>query len=719
MGFSDFAEGFASGFVPTFTDRMARQEQEDEDLVKLSFQRLSSVQDKRTEASAAARARSAKARNLAANLGGDESLFYGLLGTYDDDAEFVTKLIQDNPNAIVPTASPAASVVPSGVGGVQSSLRTTESSNNPTAFRTNQDGRSFGGLVQMGAARLTDYSNATGAPAMTPDQYAALPAEEQAKVEDWHFNDIRSQIRSRGLDQYIGQNINGVPMTEDGMIAVAHLGGMSGLSQHLSTQGAYNPSDELGTSLSDYAARHGGASATDTQMYSAGLADPEPEQDAGPDNLLASLLGVNQAERGRNVNDRVASMAEAAGFAGNAPESDGPSFGQSNFRLNLGSGNSKVPDLKDVRASNYQALAAEAEFQGDPDRATQITKLGTQMANATPEEQARMASTLNDVGQTLARVNASVIAPAQNTIDSFIGATDSAHRMMSIAAEYPDILTTVGGTVPALFSRIENEFNAFQNLMGGIATGGGSIQDSVASVDEFERTVAENLSNKTIDAQTAAYAMYNAQEIRLAFMLVRSQQGSGVISDADFRNALAQVRSSSRAETAEESLRSLLNADLVNVRSAQATLENDPQIRIAKMQLEAGGPQLENLDLFNGITRPIDELAESRGAGEAFRWVSGEITLNTQPTSSPDEQQNATLSLSYNRNKATYDEAISALRQIDNPAERQQLIEMLAETLQVAPSEAERVISTFGGGSAPAQEPRVIRRTYVPGEGVK
>lgn len=714
MGFSDFAEGFASGFVPTFTDRMARQEQEDEDLVKLSFQRLSSVQDKRTEASAAARARSAKARNLAANLGGDESLFYGLLGTYDDDAEFVTKLIQDNPNAIVPTASPAASVVPSGVGGVQSSLRTTESSNNPTAFRTNQDGRSFGGLVQMGAARLTDYSNATGAPAMTPDQYAALPAEEQAKVEDWHFDDIRSQIRSRGLDQYIGQNINGVPMTEDGMIAVAHLGGMSGLSQHLSTQGAYNPSDELGTSLSDYAARHGGASATDTQMYSAGLADPEPAQDAGPDNLLASLLGVNQGERGRNVNARVAAMAEAAGFDGNAPESDEPSFGQSNFRLNIASGNPDIPKLGDVRASNYQALAAEAVEQGDPVRAEAITDLGIRMSKASPEEQQMMADTLDAVSTTLARVNTGVIIPAQTTIDSFIGASDSAYRLMQIAADNPDILTTLGGTVPSLFSRIKNEFTAAENLLERLTNSQAPISSGISAIQEFENTVAKNLQDGSIDAQAAAYAMYNAQEMRLAFMLARSQQGSGVLSDNDFRAALAQVRSSSRVETAEESLRALINADMTKVTSAQTTLQNDPQIRIARMQLAAGGPELENLDLFDGITKPITELAADRGVSDALSWVNGDITLSRpQNAVDPQEQQDARINSLYTTYKNTVDTTISELQNTQDQTARQQLIGSLAEAMGVTPAEAEQVVGRFGS------EPRVIRRTYVPGEGVK
>lgn len=667
MGFSDFAEGFASGFVPTFTDRMARQEQEDEDLVKLSFQRLSSVQDKRTEASAAARARSAKARNLAANLGGDESLFYGLLGTYDDDAEFVTKLIQDNPNAIVPTASPAASVVPSGVGGVQSSLRTTESSNNPTAFRTNQDGRSFGGLVQMGAARLTDYSNATGAPAMTPDQYAALPAEEQAKVEDWHFDDIRSQIRSRGLDQYIGENINGVPMTEDGMIAVAHLGGMSGLSQHLSTQGAYNPSDELGTSLSDYAARHGGASATDTQMYSAGLADPEPEQDAGPDNLLASLLGVNQAERGRNVNARVASMADAAGFAGNAPESDGPSFGQSNFRLNIGSANPDEPKLSDVRASNYQALAAAAEQGGNPELAANITSLGEEMSSATPERQVVMQDAIKTSLSSLSVINTR-IGETQGTVNGFIGATDSAYNLINILKDQPDILTFFGGRVPSFISSIDNEVGALSNLLAETT----STNAADARVSNFESQIDARIADGTIEDRAAAYAKYAAQEVRMAYMIVRSQQPTGPISQADFESAFQQVRTSSRSSTVEDSLRGIISADRINVTSMQDTLRNDPQVYGANRILKDA--DITDFDPLGGVLEPIEEIAEARGAGDAIRWLSGETNLiERQDTATPTGEQNTTQT---NIPETVLEQARSAIaRGADADAVRQRLID--------------------------------------------
>ena len=38
----------------------------------------------------------------------------------------------------------------------------------------------------------------------------------------------------------------------DGLRAVAHLGGKSGMAQYVKSDGKFNPSDELGTSLEDH-----------------------------------------------------------------------------------------------------------------------------------------------------------------------------------------------------------------------------------------------------------------------------------------------------------------------------------------------------------------------------------------------------------------------------------------------------------------------------------
>ena len=118
----------------------------------------------------------------------------------------------------------------------------SESSGDPNAEITLDDGRTFTGLYQFGDARLSDYRKATGA------KFTAQEFKEndqlQQKVADWHFADIENAIDALGdeADSY----------DRDGLMAVAHLGGVGGMKQFVRTSGEYNPSDALGTSLSDY-----------------------------------------------------------------------------------------------------------------------------------------------------------------------------------------------------------------------------------------------------------------------------------------------------------------------------------------------------------------------------------------------------------------------------------------------------------------------------------
>lgn len=108
----------------------------------------------------------------------------------------------------------------------------------------------YTGRYQFGDARLTDFRRATGLD-FTMDQFRNDPRlQEQAYA--WHIADIDRAIQANGLDQYIGKTINGVPITLDGLRAMAHLGGVGGMTKFVTTGGVYNPADANGTSLSDY-----------------------------------------------------------------------------------------------------------------------------------------------------------------------------------------------------------------------------------------------------------------------------------------------------------------------------------------------------------------------------------------------------------------------------------------------------------------------------------
>lgn len=104
------------------------------------------------------------------------------------------------------------------------------------------------GLFQFSDDRLTDYMNDTGA-SFTVEEFRADP-NLQREVFAWHINDIDNLIRDRGfLDQ--GFDL-------DGLRAVAHLGGRTGMIRYATSGGEYNPADDFGTKLSDYYNRFSG-----------------------------------------------------------------------------------------------------------------------------------------------------------------------------------------------------------------------------------------------------------------------------------------------------------------------------------------------------------------------------------------------------------------------------------------------------------------------------
>ena len=124
-------------------------------------------------------------------------------------------------------------------------LTASESGGRADAEYTTRDGRRHVGLLQFSDARLQDYRNATGE-TFTQDQFIQ-DAELQTRVSQWHIASIDTAIDA------LGEAASG--LDRDGLRAVAHLGGEAGMRRFVRSNGGYNPSDELGTSLSDYYAR--------------------------------------------------------------------------------------------------------------------------------------------------------------------------------------------------------------------------------------------------------------------------------------------------------------------------------------------------------------------------------------------------------------------------------------------------------------------------------
>ena len=121
-------------------------------------------------------------------------------------------------------------------------LTASESSGRSDAEIIIADGRRFVGSLQFGEARLRDYQRATGT-TFTQDELKADTAL-QDRVAAWHLADIDKAIAGLG-DAASGYD-------RDGLRAVAHLGGVSGMKRYVRSKGEYNPADELGTSLQSY-----------------------------------------------------------------------------------------------------------------------------------------------------------------------------------------------------------------------------------------------------------------------------------------------------------------------------------------------------------------------------------------------------------------------------------------------------------------------------------
>lgn len=200
------------------------------------------------------------------------------------------------------TAAPQAQAPAGGDSVAPASLIQNESGGNWQA-QNNAVGaggqRGHFGRLQFGQARLQEAAAAGAIPqGTTPQQFMASP-ELQQRAEAWHWNDIDNHIRQTGLDRAIGQTINGVPVTVEGMRAVAHLGGKGGLSKFITSGGRYNPADENGTRLSDYFARHGGGGQPTQVAASIGRVQQAP----------LSPPGVQVAENEQDVQRLEAEMA--------------------------------------------------------------------------------------------------------------------------------------------------------------------------------------------------------------------------------------------------------------------------------------------------------------------------------------------------------------------------------------------------------------------------
>lgn len=89
------------------------------------------------------------------------------------------------------------------------------------------------------------------------DDFLKSPkAQEEAQMD---FKKAQwLQIKSLGLDKYVGKMINGVEITPSGILGAAHLKGPGGVKKYLESNGKNNPKDGFGTSVENYMKKFSG-----------------------------------------------------------------------------------------------------------------------------------------------------------------------------------------------------------------------------------------------------------------------------------------------------------------------------------------------------------------------------------------------------------------------------------------------------------------------------
>jgi len=122
-------------------------------------------------------------------------------------------------------------------------LMQSESSSrfNITTVSDKETGEKVFGGFQFGEARLADYKKATG-DKFTTKQFLADP-KLQMRVAEWHIADLDELIDTLDRSKFTSR---------DGLRAVGHLGGRTGLKKFVESGGKHNPSDRFETSLMDY-----------------------------------------------------------------------------------------------------------------------------------------------------------------------------------------------------------------------------------------------------------------------------------------------------------------------------------------------------------------------------------------------------------------------------------------------------------------------------------
>lgn len=142
-------------------------------------------------------------------------------------------------------------------GGVKDVLGMRESSNDYTA----ENSLGYVGKYQFGGGALQDLGYKKGGEWTGKDginskeDFLASPEAQESAMDAW-VPILKKRIKSYGLDAYIGEEFEGVVVTEDGLVAASHLVGAKGVKDMFDT--GVVPEDANQTKATEYLRLGGG-----------------------------------------------------------------------------------------------------------------------------------------------------------------------------------------------------------------------------------------------------------------------------------------------------------------------------------------------------------------------------------------------------------------------------------------------------------------------------
>ena len=222
------------------------------------------------------------------------------------------------------------------------------------------------------------------------------------------------------------------------------------------------------------------------------------------------------------------------------------------------------------------------------------------------------------------KINTSLIKPLKEQRVAMVTSLDAAVKLDKLAEENPEILTIVGGKLPALLKRAGVETKAFVDIIKG----GGSVEEALSTIDQ---RFNEYINNSSLGETARSAALFQAEKVKMAFMFAASslgQSGQG-LSDKDFQRALDILDQGSTYETFTQNLRSQMRSVIFRTDTMISDFNEDASVNL--LRTLPGSEQV-----LAGYNQNAQTYAASRNLGEAFTWVQGQDATVIIPSGAID-----------------------------------------------------------------------------------